>query len=161
MGQELHDPANQTWIPNSLSLVQAIICPFLSSISDVFQARKHILVACAAISFIGCAIAPGASSIYRVIGAQTMIGFGFACIPLALSVPSEIVPRRWRPRMFKFPYPTKLSRSASSDMLVYRGSRHDERGSFSWSHGGPHHYRGFDQEQFRHRLEELLCKVLS
>lgn len=102
MGLELDNTANQTWIPNALSLVQAVICPILSSISDVFQARKYILVFCAAISFIGCAIAPGASNIYRVIGAQIMAGFGFACIPLALSIPSEVLPRRWRPRMFPF-----------------------------------------------------------
>ena len=100
MGQQLHNPHNQTWIANSLSLVQAVICPLLCSVSDVFQARKHILIGCCVISFVGAAIAPDAHNIYRVIGAQIMIGFGFAAIPLVLSVPSEILPRRWRPRTF-------------------------------------------------------------
>jgi MFS family permease len=49
------------------------------------------------ISFIGAAIAPGSSNIYRLIVAQILIGFGFATVPLAYCVPSEILPRRWRP----------------------------------------------------------------
>ncbi|KAL7003904.1 hypothetical protein EMMF5_006555 [Cystobasidiomycetes sp. EMM_F5] len=65
--------------------------------SDTFQARKVLLLVPCAISVIGCAIAPGASSIYRIIVAQMLIGFGFACVPLAYSIPSEVLPRRWRP----------------------------------------------------------------
>jgi MFS family permease len=49
------------------------------------------------ISFIGAAIAPTANSIYRVIVAQILIGAGFAAVPLSYAIPSEIVPRRWRP----------------------------------------------------------------
>lgn len=89
--------ALQTWIPNSLSLVQAVVGPIISFGSDTFQARKSIMVTCSIISFIGAAIAPGANGVGRVIAAQTLIGFGFATVPLAYSVPSEILPRRWRP----------------------------------------------------------------
>ncbi|OQV09750.1 hypothetical protein CLAIMM_13839 [Cladophialophora immunda] len=32
-----------------------------------------------------------------LIAAQTLIGFGFAGVPLTYSVPSEILPRKWRP----------------------------------------------------------------
>ncbi|OOQ84512.1 putative siderophore iron transporter [Penicillium brasilianum] len=97
IGRDLNAATQQTWIPNSLSLVQAVVGPVISFGSDTFQARKSILVTCSIISFIGAAIAPGASSIGRVIAAQTLIGFGFATVPLAYSVPSEILPRRWRP----------------------------------------------------------------
>ncbi|VUC25019.1 unnamed protein product [Clonostachys rosea] len=98
MAEDLQGTANQTWIANSISLVQAVICPVLCSVSDVFQMRKHLLLGCAVISFVGCAIAPGSANVYRVIAAQTMIGFGFASIPLCLSIPSEILPRKWRPQ---------------------------------------------------------------
>ena len=95
--EDLNNTLSSTWVPNSLSLVQAVLAPLISSASDTFQARKALLVGPAIISFIGCAIAPGSSSIYRLIGAQVMIGFGFATVPLAYCIPSEIVPRKWRP----------------------------------------------------------------
>jgi len=52
------------------------------------------------VSFIGAAIAPGAKDIYRLIAAQALIGASFAAAPLLFSVPSEILPRRWRPCEF-------------------------------------------------------------
>jgi MFS family permease len=97
IGADLKNPAAQTWVPNSLSLVQAVLGPLISSTSDTFQARKILLVGSSVISFIGAAIAPGSASIYRLIVAQILIGFGFASVPLAYCVPSEILPRRWRP----------------------------------------------------------------
>lgn len=87
----------QTWIPDSLSLVQAVIGPVISSASDAFQARKLLLVASSLVSFVGAAIAPGSANVYRVIVAQILIGIGFASVPLAYCVPSEILPRKWRP----------------------------------------------------------------
>ena len=84
-------------MPNALSLVQAVLAPLISSTSDTFQVRKALLVGTAVISFIGCAIAPGSKDIYRLIVAQVLIGFGFAAVPLAYCVPSEILPRKWRP----------------------------------------------------------------
>jgi MFS family permease len=54
------------------------------------------------LSFIGAAIAPGSTNIYRLIGAQILIGFGFATVPLAYVVPSEILPRKWRPSKLSF-----------------------------------------------------------
>jgi MFS family permease len=84
-------------VPNALALVQAVIGPVISSVSDTFQVRKPILVASCAIALIGSAIAPGATDIYRVIGAQALIGVGLAAVPLGYVVPSEILPRKWRP----------------------------------------------------------------
>jgi MFS family permease len=97
IGDDLDNTTTQTWVPNALSLVQAVISPLISSASDTFQARKALLVGPCIISFIGAAIAPGSTTIFRVIGAQIMIGIGFATVPLAYCVPSEIVPRKWRP----------------------------------------------------------------
>ncbi|KAK5722045.1 hypothetical protein LTR17_014481 [Elasticomyces elasticus] len=97
IGQDLQNAAAETWITNALSLVQAVLGPVLASVSDTFQARKIILVSTCLISFVGSAIAPGSTSIYRLIVAQILIGAGFAVVPLAYCVPSEILPRKWRP----------------------------------------------------------------
>lgn len=97
IGKSLNNTNADTWVPNSLSLVQAVLGPVISGASDTFQARKTILVGSSLISLIGAAIAPGSSNIYRLIAAQTLIGVGFASVPLAYAVPSEILPRKWRP----------------------------------------------------------------
>ncbi|KAI6881382.1 hypothetical protein KC360_g6076 [Hortaea werneckii] len=97
IGKDLNGESIQTWVPNALSLVQAILCPVIANASDVFQARKAILVGTCLLSFIGAAIAPNATHIGRVVAAQVLVGFGFASVPLAYCVPSEILPRRWRP----------------------------------------------------------------
>jgi MFS family permease len=104
IGEDLNNTARQTWVPNALSLVQAGISPVISSASDTFQARKALLVGPCVISFIGAAIAPGSKDIYRLIVAQILIGFGFATVPLAYCVPSEILPRKWRPSEFPTQY---------------------------------------------------------
>ncbi|KAI1623427.1 major facilitator superfamily domain-containing protein [Exophiala viscosa] len=97
IGKSLNNTEADTWVPNSLSLVQAVLGPVISGASDTFQARKTILVGSSLISLIGAAIAPGSGNIYRLIAAQTLIGVGFAAVPLAYAVPSEILPRKWRP----------------------------------------------------------------
>ncbi|KEF63228.1 uncharacterized protein A1O9_01205 [Exophiala aquamarina CBS 119918] len=97
IGADLKAPQTQVWIVTVLPIVQAALGPIVSSASDLFQARKALLVCCCTISFIGSAIAPRATSVYQVIAAQTLIGFGFATVPLAYCVPSEIVPNKWRP----------------------------------------------------------------
>jgi MFS family permease len=87
-----------------LSVVQGTLGPIISTASDIFQARKLLLVGCCAVSFVGACIAPGSSSIYRLIVANILIGVGFASVPLAYAVPSEILPRRWRPCKLKLFY---------------------------------------------------------
>ncbi|KAK5446690.1 hypothetical protein LTS15_009623 [Exophiala xenobiotica] len=46
---------------------------------------------------LGLASLQAPSTIYRLIGANVLIGVGFASVPMAYAVPSEILPRRWRP----------------------------------------------------------------
>ena len=105
----MNNAGTATWITESISLVQAVLGPVIASASDTFQARKIILVSTCLISFVGSAIAPGSTSIYRVIVAQCLIGAGFAAVPLAYCVPSEILPRRWRPsKAHNSPQTTKL-----------------------------------------------------
>jgi len=81
-------------------LVQAAFVNLLAAASDLFQARKWLLVGCLTLAFIGAAIAPGSKSVSRLIAAQTLIGFGNAIQVLAFAVPSEIIPKRWRPSKF-------------------------------------------------------------
>ena len=111
IGEDLDNAATENWVPNALSLVQAVLGPLIASASDTFQARKTIVVSTCLVSFVGAAIAPGSKSIYRLIVAQILIGFGFAAVPLAYTVPSEILPRKWRPGKSRDLIPTS---SASS-----------------------------------------------
>ena len=94
----LHLTAIQPWIVNALSLVQAVLGPVISNTSDVFQNRKLLLFGTATVSFVGAAVAAGSKEVSRLIVGQTLIGVGFAAVPLAYAVPSEILPRKWRPR---------------------------------------------------------------
>lgn len=64
--------------------------PQKSFASDTFQARKTLLIFTCTVSLIGAAIAPGSTSIYRVVVAQILVGFGFAAVPLAYAIPSEV-----------------------------------------------------------------------
>lgn len=86
-----------TWVSIAISLVQAALAPVVASASDTFQIRKLIMVVCCVISFVGSAIAPGSESVYRLIAAQVLIGLGFSSTALAYCVPSEILPKKWRP----------------------------------------------------------------
>ncbi|KEF57076.1 uncharacterized protein A1O9_07266 [Exophiala aquamarina CBS 119918] len=97
IGEDFNDQRNVTWVVNALGLVQGVLGPLISSASDLFQARKPLLLGSCVVSFIGSAIAARAGTIYQLVAAQALIGVGFASVPLAYCVPSEIVPRRWRP----------------------------------------------------------------
>lgn len=118
MAAELDNEPAETWIQNSLLLVQASVSPLICSASDVFQARKVLLVGTIAIAFVGAAIAPGAHSIGRLIAAQALIGMGFTSLPLGYSVPSEIVPRRWRPREYSMPAPLRFMFTEAADYVI-------------------------------------------
>lgn len=101
IGTDLASPKTQTWVPNSLSLVQAVVSPLIALTSDAFQARKVLLIGSTLLALIGSAIAPGSGNIYRLIVAQILIGFGASTVALAYCVPSEILPRKWRPSTSK------------------------------------------------------------
>jgi MFS family permease len=100
--------------------MQAVISPLVSSISDTFQARKLLLVGASVVSFVGAAIAPGSTNIYRLIGATILIGVGFSTVGLAFAVPSEILPRKWRPSMSKpsASTPSMLTRSLETNSPI-------------------------------------------
>ena len=80
-----------------MTLVQAVLSPTFASIADIYQIRKSLLLCSVVVAFVGAAIAPGSGSIFRLIGAQVMIGFGLSSVALGYSIPSEVLPRRWRP----------------------------------------------------------------
>lgn len=97
MAKDLGNTEAQNWIPSALSLSQAVIGPSMCLASDMFQARKLLIIAASVISFVGAAIVPGANGIYRVIAGQALIGVGLASSALCFTIPSEILPRKWRP----------------------------------------------------------------
>lgn len=121
IGSDLHNSAQQNWVANSLSLVQAVAGPLIVSYdclpyakvyqldsaelaaakafaSDTFQARKFLLVGLCGVAVIGAAIAPGSSSIYRVVVAQILIGklaIPSSAVSLAVIRSETVVHRRW------------------------------------------------------------------
>ena len=81
----------------SISLVQAVLAPLFAFASDAFQARKPILIFSCTIAFVSACIAPGSHDINRLIVAQCLIGCGISSVPLTYAIPSEVMPRSWRP----------------------------------------------------------------
>ena len=100
----------QNWVPNATALIQAVLGPLyechahpnsapgrsdIRSISqafasDTYQSRKIWLTVPCALATVGAAVAANVHNIYGVIGAQILIGFGFATVPLAYCIPSEV-----------------------------------------------------------------------
>jgi MFS family permease len=97
IASDVHAGSRQPWIVNVTTLCQAALGPLVASVSDLFQVRKPILILATVLGLIGSAIAPGSKDVYRLIGAQILIGFALVAAPLSYSVPSEIMPRRYRP----------------------------------------------------------------
>ena len=88
-----------------MTIPQAALAPVISSAADTFQSRKWIIVGLQLIGVVGAAIAPGATSINRVIAAQVLLGFALVSVPLTGCIPSEILPRKWRPGASNFRAP--------------------------------------------------------
>lgn len=133
-------------------LPQSVFAPIVASIADTFQLRKSLIIIFCLIAFVGAAIAPGSKDIYRLIAAQTLVGFGFVVMPLAQVIPSEILPRKWRPskpctNMLTW----KLLRYSLSGPGLY------QRWWWSWCHCRTHHHRSSDQGQCTSRLADFLC----
>lgn len=108
-------PANQAWVVTALVIVQAVFCNALSQYSDLFQARKALLVGGTTIAFVGATLAPGAQTIGRLIAAQALIGGAFAIQALTFVVPSEILPTKWRPSTS-----TPSVRNPTNPLMLFR-----------------------------------------
>lgn len=91
------------------SLVQAVLCPIFASGSDAFQARKSIIVVANLIAIVGAVVGSSAQNIYVLIVGQGLMGISFSCAPLAYTIPSEVVPHKWRPG--ERPKPTEITLS--------------------------------------------------
>ena len=97
--------------------MQAVFSNILASASDLFQARKSLLVSATVLSFIGAAIAPGSQSVGRLIAAQTLIGSSNASMALTYTIPSEILPTKWRSSK-SMKYPTKMKLLCNTNLLL-------------------------------------------
>lgn len=97
ISDDLDNSVAITWVAAAMTVPQAVLAPILSSAADSFQMRKWLIVGLSLMGVIGAAIAPGSGNVYRLIAAQTLVGFAFINTPLCAVIPSEILPRKWRP----------------------------------------------------------------
>jgi hypothetical protein len=91
-----------SWVLNMPVLVQAVLSNVVAQGSDLFQARKNILLAFTALAIVGAFIIPGSSGPGRILAGQTLIGFGNTMMALTFSIPSEILPTRWRTSRYQY-----------------------------------------------------------
>ncbi len=113
------------------------------------------MVASCIISFIGSGIAPGSENIYRLIASQTLIGVGFAAVPITYVVPSEILPRRWRSSKLshRIRHVLRLTHSASgSSCFEYVLLNDGDSGTVA--------HRSTYKEECTHWLANILCIIL-
>lgn len=101
-----------TWLVQILTIVIAILSPPLSEAADLWG-RKWILVLlsglgvvscvpergtlCLTLLQVGCCITGAASSMGMALVGQVITGIACSSQPLCHAVPSEVIPRRYRP----------------------------------------------------------------
>lgn len=88
-------PGDATWLTTSLTIPSVVFGPIVSQTAD-YWGRKWFLVAATIFGTIGCIVAARADSFAMFILGMTLTGLEFGALPLLHTVPSEILPRRWR-----------------------------------------------------------------
>lgn len=134
----------------------------VSFAADTFDARKMLLVSTLVVGMVGAAIAPGSQSIGRLIAAQALVGVAFSSLPLGYSIPSEIVPRKYRPCTFgeiRSPFLHFASFGSKLISTLSSGTSYNEYGERSWRHLWPSYHRGTEQGQCTHWLAHVFCKA--
>ncbi|KEF56917.1 uncharacterized protein A1O9_07107 [Exophiala aquamarina CBS 119918] len=84
------------WLVIIFALVPTVAGPPISQIAD-FWGRKWLVVITAYISMVGCIIFSRSDSIGMALGSSVVAGASSACQSILHAVPSEVLPRRYRP----------------------------------------------------------------
>ncbi|RYN20008.1 hypothetical protein AA0115_g10411 [Alternaria tenuissima] len=94
--RELGQPAIASWIIQGPLLMQSVLSPPVGRLSDVLD-RKLFATIPPLIACVGAIICAKATSMPMLIGGGILIGTTLATISIVQSIPSEILPLKYRP----------------------------------------------------------------
>ncbi|KAF1938363.1 MFS general substrate transporter [Clathrospora elynae] len=93
--RELGEPAIASWIIQGPLLMQSVLSPLVGRLSDVLD-RKLFATIPPLIACVGAIICAKATSMSMLIGGGILIGTTLATISIVQSIPSEILPLKYR-----------------------------------------------------------------
>ncbi|ORY02176.1 major facilitator superfamily domain-containing protein [Clohesyomyces aquaticus] len=93
--RDLGEPALAGWIIQGPLLMQSVLSPIVGRLSDVLD-RKYMASIPPMIAFVGAVICAKATSMNMLIGGGILIGTTLATISIVQSIPSEILPLKYR-----------------------------------------------------------------
>ncbi|KAF2269044.1 MFS general substrate transporter [Lojkania enalia] len=93
--RDLGEPAIAGWIIQGPLLMQSVLSPLVGRLSDVLD-RKYMASIPPLIAFAGSVVCAKATSMNMLIGGGILIGVTLATIAIVQSIPSEILPLKYR-----------------------------------------------------------------
>ncbi|KAF2845357.1 MFS general substrate transporter [Plenodomus tracheiphilus IPT5] len=93
--RELGEPAIASWVIQGPLLMQSVLSPLVGRLSDVLD-RKLFATIPPLIACVGAIICAKATSMSMLIGGGILIGTTLATISIVQSIPSEILPLKYR-----------------------------------------------------------------
>ncbi|KAH8723565.1 major facilitator superfamily domain-containing protein [Phaeosphaeriaceae sp. PMI808] len=93
--RELGEPATASWIIQGPLLMQSVLSPLVGRLSDVLD-RKMFATIPPLIACIGSVVCAKATSMSMLIGGGILIGVTLASISIVQSIPSEVLPLKYR-----------------------------------------------------------------
>jgi MFS family permease len=93
--RELGEPANASWVIQGPLLMQSVLSPLVGRLSDVLD-RKMFASIPPLIACVGSIICAKATSMSMLIGGGILIGTTLATISIVQSIPSEVLPMKYR-----------------------------------------------------------------
>lgn len=96
MSAVVGSPGNGGWLAGTVAIITMVLSPPVSQAAD-YWGRKWLLVILTTCGFVGSIVVSRAESMGVAIAGQVIVGLSFGVQPLSHAVPSEVVPRKWRP----------------------------------------------------------------
>ena len=93
--RDLGNPGLAGWIIQGPLLMQSVLSPIVGRLSDVLD-RKWLAISQLVIAFAGSCVSARAESMNVLIGGGILIGFGLSTLAIFLTIPSEILPLKYR-----------------------------------------------------------------
>jgi MFS family permease len=93
--RDIGEPALAGWIIQGPLLMQAVLSPIIGRLSDILN-RKWLAAVPPMLAFAGAVISAKATDMNMLIGGGILIGTTLATISIVQSIPSEILPLKYR-----------------------------------------------------------------